>query len=48
MSSSVQRSANVVLTAAIVVLLIAMGVRATFGLLMQPMGFARGRLQALL
>ena len=42
MSSSVQRSATVVLTAAIVVLLIAMGVRATFGLLMQPMGLDRG------
>ena len=42
MSSSAQRSATVVLTAAIVVLLIAMGVRATFGLLMQPMGLDRG------
>jgi MFS family permease len=38
MSSSAQRSATVVITASIVVLLIAMGVRATFGLLMQPMG----------
>jgi MFS family permease len=42
MSSSVQRSATVVLTAAVVVLLIAMGVRATFGLLMQPMGLDKG------
>jgi len=42
MSSSVQRSATVVLTAAIVVLLVAMGVRATFGLLMQPMGLDKG------
>lgn len=41
-SSSVQRSASVVLAAAIVVLLVAMGVRATFGLLMQPMGLDRG------
>ena len=36
------RSATVVLTAAVVVLLIAMGVRATFGLLMQPMGVDKG------
>jgi MFS family permease len=42
MSSTPQRSANVILTAAIVVLLIAMGVRATFGLLMQPMGLDKG------
>jgi predicted MFS family arabinose efflux permease len=42
MSSSTTRSASVVLTAAIIVLLIAMGVRATFGLLMQPMGLDRG------
>jgi MFS family permease len=42
MSSSSQRSATVVLTAAIVVLLVAMGVRASFGLLMQPMGLDRG------
>src|SRR5512137_447299 len=42
MPSSVQRSATVVLTAAIVVLLVAMGVRATFGLLMQPMGLDKG------
>jgi len=42
MSTSVQRSATVVLTAAVVVLLIAMGVRATFGLLMQPMGLDKG------
>jgi MFS family permease len=42
MSSSSQRSAIVVLTAAIVVLLVAMGVRASFGLLMQPMGLDRG------
>ena len=42
MSSSVKRSATVVLAAAVVVLLIAMGVRATFGLLMQPMGLDRG------
>jgi len=42
MSSTVQRSASVVLTAAIVVLLVAMGVRATFGLLMQPMGVDKG------
>ncbi len=42
MSSSVQRSATVVITASIVVLLIAMGVRATFGLLMQPMGLDKG------
>lgn len=42
MSPSVQRSATVVLTASIVVLLIALGVRATFGLLMQPMGLDRG------
>jgi MFS family permease len=42
MSPSGQRSAPVVLTAAIVVLLIAMGVRSTFGLLMQPMGLDRG------
>jgi MFS family permease len=41
-SSSVQRSASVVLAAAVVVLLVAMGVRATFGLLMQPMGLDRG------
>jgi len=41
-SSSAQRSANVVLAAAVVVLLVAMGVRATFGLLMQPMGLDRG------
>jgi len=38
MSASAQRSATVVMTAAIAVLLVAMGVRATFGLLMQPMG----------
>jgi hypothetical protein len=42
MSSHVQRSATVVLTAAIIVLLIAMGVRSTFGLLMQPMGLDKG------
>ncbi len=42
MSSSAQRSATVVITASIVVLLIAMGVRATFGLLMQPMGLDKG------
>jgi MFS family permease len=42
MSTSAQRSATVVLTAAIAVLLVAMGVRATFGLLMQPMGLDRG------
>lgn len=42
MTSSNQRSAGVVLTAAIVVLLIALGIRATFGLLMQPMGLDKG------
>jgi MFS family permease len=42
MSSSSKRSATVILTASIVVLLIAMGVRATFGLLMQPMGLDKG------
>lgn len=42
MSPSVQRSASVVLAATVVVLLVAMGVRATFGLLMQPMGLDRG------
>ncbi len=42
MSNSSSRNASVVLTAAIVVLLIALGVRATFGLLMQPMGVDRG------
>jgi MFS family permease len=42
MSSSAQRIATVVITASIVVLLIAMGVRATFGLLMQPMGLDKG------
>ena len=42
MSASVQRPATVVLSAAIAVLLIAMGVRATFGLLMQPMGLDKG------
>lgn len=42
MTSSAQRSATVVITASIVVLLIAMGVRATFGLLMQPMGLDKG------
>jgi MFS family permease len=42
MSSSTQRSASVVLAAAVIVLLVAMGVRATFGLLMQPMGLDRG------
>lgn len=42
MAHSSQRSASVVLTAAIVVLLVAMGVRATFGLLMQPMGLDKG------
>jgi MFS family permease len=42
MSSTASRNASVVLTAAIVVLLIAIGVRATFGLLMQPMGLDRG------
>jgi predicted MFS family arabinose efflux permease len=41
MPSSSPRSARVVLAAAIAVLLIAMGVRATFGLLMQPMGLDR-------
>ncbi len=40
--STQPRNASVVLAAAIVVLLIAMGVRATFGLLMQPMGLDRG------
>jgi MFS family permease len=42
MSASAQRSATVVMTAAIAVLLVAMGVRATFGLLMQPMGLDKG------
>ncbi len=42
MSNSSSRNASVVLTAAIVVLLIALGVRATFGLLMQPMGIDKG------
>jgi MFS family permease len=42
MSASARRSATVVLTASIVVLLVAMGVRATFGLLMQPMGLDKG------
>ncbi len=42
MSNSSSRNASAVLTAAIVVLLIALGVRATFGLLMQPMGIDKG------
>lgn len=42
MSTSTQRSAAVVLTASFALLLVAMGVRATFGLLMQPMGLDRG------
>lgn len=42
MSKSGTRSPAVILTAAIIVLLIAMGVRATFGLLMQPMGIDKG------
>jgi MFS family permease len=42
MSLAAKRSATFVLTTAIVVLVIAMGVRATFGLLMQPMGLDRG------
>jgi MFS family permease len=42
MSASAQRNATVVMTAAIAVLLVAMGVRATFGLLMQPMGLDKG------
>ncbi|MBK9245280.1 MAG: MFS transporter [Burkholderiales bacterium] len=41
-SPSIQRNATVILAASIVVLLIAMGVRATFGLLMQPMGIDKG------
>jgi MFS family permease len=42
MPSTTQRSASIVLAAAVVVLLLSMGVRATFGLLMQPMGLDRG------
>jgi MFS family permease len=42
MTAARPRNATVVLTAAVVVLLIAMGVRATFGLLMQPIGLDRG------
>ena len=42
MSATSKRSATFIMTAAIVVLLIAMGIRASFGLLMQPMGLDRG------
>ena len=37
-----RRSPHLILACAVVVLLLAMGVRATFGLFMQPMGMARG------
>ncbi len=42
MSANRPRNAGVVLAAAIIVLLVALGVRATFGLLMQPMGIDKG------
>ena len=37
-----RRSPHLILACAVVVLLLAMGVRAIFGLFMRPMGMARG------
>src|SRR5690606_24440496 len=42
MNPTSRHSPQLILACAVVVLLLAMGVRATFGLFMQPMGMARG------
>lgn len=41
-AATLRRSPNLILACAVVVLLLAMGVRATFGLFMRPMGMAHG------
>ena len=40
--ATLRRSSNLILACAVMVLLLAMGVRATFGLFMRPMGAAHG------